>query len=155
MKNAFGSTLIFMIVIFFVILFTGYICLSINQAKAFNMKNEIVKAVERFAPDLEDEGFQLFIQNALVTEGYRLDGRCSDGYEGYDEYGNNTHSDHGAFCIAEVTVNNPKLSGTKLSGTKLSGRYYKIETFYQLEIPIIQSLFQLKATGETKIIYGS
>lgn len=149
MKSAFGATLIFQIVIVFVIIFTGYICISINQSKAFNMKNEIVKAVERFAPDLDKWGFQDYISTSLAQEGYRSTGDCSrigTGYTAYNENGIASGTDEGAFCIAEVQL--PPSS-------ELPGSYYKIVTFYQLEIPILQSLFQLKATGETKIIYGS
>lgn len=149
MKSAFGATLIFQIVIVFVIIFTGYICISINQAKAFNMKNEIVKAVERFAPDLDKQGFQDYISTSLAQEGYRSTGECSRigaGYTAYNENGIAIGTDEGAFCIAEVQLPD---------SSKLPGSYYKIVTFYQLDIPILQSLFQLKATGETKIIYGS
>ena len=148
MKSAFGATLIFQIVIVFVIIFTGYICISINQAKAFNMKNEIVKAVERFAPDLDRIEFQNYIKDSLSKEGYRLTGDCSrlgDEYVAYSEEGV-AGGTTGAFCIAEINL--PDTG-------PLKGSYYKVVTFYQLEIPILQSLFQPKATGETKIIYGS
>ena len=148
MKSAFGATLIFQIVIVFVVIFTGYICISINQAKAFNMKNEIVKAVERFAPDLDSPEFQNYIKESLSKEGYRLTGDCSrigSEYIGYNEAGIESGT-NGAFCIAKVDIP---------SSGSLTRSYYKVVTFYQLEIPIIQSLFQLKATGETKIIYGS
>lgn len=144
MKNAFGATLIFQIVIVFVIIFTGYICISINQAKAFNMKNEIVKAIERYAPDLDNTHFSEYIEESLMREGYRLTGECSEGYDGYDEFGRKTYNSNGTFCVKKITVSNSGLSGS----------YYKVETFYHLEIPIIQSLFNLKAAGETKVIYS-
>ena len=43
MREAIGGSWLFNIVIFFVILFTGYMCLSINHTKAFNVKDDIVK----------------------------------------------------------------------------------------------------------------
>ena len=43
MREAIGGNWLFNIVIFFVILFTGYLCLSINHTKAFNVKDDIVK----------------------------------------------------------------------------------------------------------------
>ena len=40
MKESIGGFSLFNIVIVFVILFTGYISLSINYSKAYNVKNE-------------------------------------------------------------------------------------------------------------------
>ena len=47
MREAIGGTWIFQIVIFFILLFTGYMCMSINHSKAFNVKNTIIKEIER------------------------------------------------------------------------------------------------------------
>lgn len=149
MRSGFSATLIFQIVIFFVVLFTGYICLSINQAKAFNMKNEIVKAIEKYAPTLDRaSGFTTKVNEALEKEGYRLNGRCSSGYIPYDKNSGIDSTNFGTtglFCVKEIQIND---------GSGISKRYYKVETFYQLQIPIIQSLFNLRTTGETKIIFG-
>ena len=147
MKSAFSATLIFQIVIFFVVLFTGYICISINQAKAFNMKNEIVKAIEKYAPDLENPRFIAHINEALSKEGYRLEGSCSSGYIPYKKTNGISagNSGNGEFCVKIVDIG---------AHAGIRRRYYKVETFYQLQIPIIQSLFRLKTTGETKVIYG-
>ena len=147
MKNAFGATLLFQIVIFFVVLFTGYICLSINQAKAFNVKNEIVKAMERHAPEFTTLDFREDIQSAFDKTGYRLMGKCDDGYFACDKNGNCntivTSNASGAFCVKPIT--------STIAGQ--NAVYYKIQTFYQLDIPILRSFFNLKAEGETKLIY--
>lgn len=155
MRNAVGSYILFVIVIFFVVLFSGYICISINKAKAFNTKNEIVKAVERYAPDidpgslgLKDNEFMSDIQRIMKEAGYRNDGKCEDGknVQGYTNIGEAcTDPSSCAFCIETTDV--------KASGSGLSGRYYKITTFYHLDLPIISSVFNLKTTGETKVIY--
>lgn len=145
MKFAFGANLLFQIVIFFVVIFTGYICISINQAKAFNVKNEIVKTVERNAPNLLSIEFREDIVDAFDRIGYRLTGECSTGYKGYDREGNLTSSNNAAFCLKDIITTMP-------NGT--NAVYYKVETFYHLDIPIIKILFQLKASGETKLIYN-
>lgn len=151
MKNAFGATLLFQIVIFFVVLFTGYICLSINQAKAFNVKNEVVKAVERNAPKLDGLGFTQDLKDIMEKEGYRLEGNCSkldwnvseDKIKGYNRNGTSCSGNNCAICIAEIE--------SKVAG--YDATYYKVATFYQLDIPILNSLFNLNAKGETKLIY--
>ena len=150
MKTAFGSTLVFQIVVFFIIVFAGYICISINQAKAFNVKNEIVKAIERNAPNFDGNTFRESINRITDNEGYRLEGNCNNlepngAWEAYERDGSRSGDSIGAFCIREI--------GATMAGGPAV--YYKVTTFYQLEIPILQSLFQLKASGETKLIYNS
>lgn len=155
MRNAVGSYILFVIVIFFVVLFSGYICISINKAKAFNTKNEIVKAVERYAPDIEPNilgksGFSEDIRRIMSEAGYRNDGKCEGGktVQGYTKDGGScSTNDKCAFCIETTAVN------SNGAGSGLSGSYYKITTFYHLDLPIISSVFNLKTTGETKVIY--
>lgn len=154
MKNSFGATLLFQIVIFFVILFTGYICLSINQAKAFNVKNEVVKAVERYAPNLtgisiDALGFRNDIKKIMEKQGYRLEGNCNNlDWDGLTIYGFNRDgtlctSTKCAVCIAEVPA----------TIADQDAKYYKVATFYQLDLPIFNLIFNLNTKGETKIIY--
>ena len=47
MREAIGGTWLFNLVIFFVLLFAGYMCLSINYSKAFNVKDKIINEIER------------------------------------------------------------------------------------------------------------
>lgn len=153
MKSAFSGTFLFQIVIFFVILFTGYICLSINQSKAFNVKNSIVKVFERYGPNLNgiadlSSSFSNDIENTLERSGYRLSGTCDDsnGWIGFDRTGEIATIGNVAFCARQIYVDIPGTSAT-------DGYYYQIITFYHLEIPIFRSLFNLEAKGESKIIY--
>ena len=48
MRESISGTALFLIVIFFVVLFTGYLCLSINKSRAFAVKNSIVRIIERY-----------------------------------------------------------------------------------------------------------
>lgn len=157
MKQAFGATLLFQIVIFFVVVFTAYICLSINQAKAFNVKNEILKSIEKHAPNLGSSIFESDIKEILENEGYRLNGDCDNNiFEnateiyGCDREGKCTKNftNNVAFCIAEYQTLLP-------GSTTITASYYKVATFYQLDLPIFNNIFQLKTLGETKMIYKS
>lgn len=154
MKNAFGATFLIQIVIVFVVIFTGYICLSINQAKAFNVKNEIVKTIERYAPNFDTDEFKNAIAETMEREGYRLEGDCSrleGDYVGYERDGSLDYTGDAAFCIMAIPST---IAGGFQNNGNHNAVYYKVVTFYQLEIPIIRSLFNLKATGETKLIYN-
>ena len=90
MREAIGGTWLFNLVIFFVLLFAGYMCLSINYSKAFNVKDKIINEIERNGgiknisnTDNTDETINN-ITSYLSEVGYRTTGSC----EGY-EYGCN------------------------------------------------------------------
>lgn len=161
MKEAVGGTWLFNIVIFFVILFTGYLCLSINHTKAFNVKDDIVKIIER------DGGFDNLnnvnatnnntikgIVKSLQEFGYRSTGACpaANGGQvwfGFDRDGKRDGSNNNsAFCIREVNANPTRVGGP-------DAVYYQVVVFYQLDLPIFKSLFGFKAKGDTMLIYKS
>ena len=155
MKDSFGATFIFIIVIAFIVLFTGYICVSINQTKAFNVKNEIVEALERYG-NYSSALFKNSVKSAFEKEGYRTVGNC-DVPKGKKVLGcgrtgecSITNLENVAFCI---TINPFQKTSESTSGIK--GAYYTVETFYQLDLPIINSFFNLSTKGETQLILGN
>ncbi len=150
MREAIGGTWIFQIVIFFVLLFTGYMCLTINHTKAFNVKDTIVKEIERQEgvalnnPD-SDEGIQKIV-DYLKSASYRTTGKCPNGYNGYNRDGH-IDSRNSAFCIGKQNVH----SGSDMPDMA----YYRVIVFYQLDLPIFRSVFNFKVSGDTKIISRS
>lgn len=47
MRESIGGAWIFQLVIIFILLFTGFLCVAINYNKAFKVKNEVIDYVER------------------------------------------------------------------------------------------------------------
>jgi len=154
MREAIGGTWLFNIVIFFVILFTGYMCLSINHTKAFNVKDDIVKTIERDGgfSDLshadENNNTIVSIVRTLQDIGYRSASKCPDAnggqvWFGFRRDGKRTNGDDAAFCIREVDsgAQNPKRV------------YYQVVVFYQLDLPIFNQLFRFNIKGDTKLLY--
>lgn len=139
MRSGFSAYILFVIVITFIVLFTGYLCISINQTKAFGVKNEIVNIIEKYKED-----FPKHIPEALNKVGYHNTGRCDDDFIGYDREGNEAVGGTAAICVKAIENNNGQVKGY----------YYKVVTFYQLDLPIIKTLFNLKSEGETKTIYS-
>ena len=160
MRDAIGGTWLFNIVIFFVILFTGYMALSINHTKAFNVKDDIVKIIEREdgfdnlnnINSTKDKEIISQIAGSLQNMGYRTSSSCpsADGgpvWYGFDREGNKDASGHkSSFCIREINAttspNMPKIV------------YYQVVVFYQLDLPIFNSLFGFTVKGDTKLIYS-
>lgn len=150
MREAIGGTWLFQIVIFFVLLFTGYMCLTINHSKAFNVKNTIIKSIER------EEGIDLTnpegdptvekIVAYLHEASYRTTGPCPDGYTGLNRDGQ-LDSRNSAFCIKKTI--------TQSSGDLPDMSYYSVVVFYQLDLPIFNEMFNMKVTGDTKLLNTS
>lgn len=142
MREAIGGTAIFQIVIFFILLFTGFICLALNHSKAFNVKDEIVRIIEKdngFADKTAEE-----IAAALKENGYRTTGNCPDGYTGYNREGK-IDSRNSAFCV--------RFTDTRPSQELPSMAYYRVIVFYQLDLPIFKELFSFQLTGDTKTLF--
>ena len=76
MKEAVGSLGLTQIVIFFLVLFTGYICISVNTNKAYNVKTEVVDIIQQH--NGFDENTLAEIQEYMTKVGYRTTGRCGD-----------------------------------------------------------------------------
>ncbi len=174
MKEAIGGTWLFQIVILFILLFTGFMCLMINRSKAFNVKDKIIQTIQSYnGIDLTSqydgkEGVFEDIVSYLSENAYRTNGTCPKAveangqtypYHGYTKDGIQT-SNNAAFCIAEVDSSSSIISGScggadcvRDELPKMS--YYRIVVFYQLDLPVFHDLFNFSITGDTKTINGN
>lgn len=164
MREAIGGTWLFQIVIFFILLFTGFMCLSINQSKAFNVKSEILEIIERYnGIELDDiasgDPALTEIVNTLSRVSYRTTGKCPDAitdkktgstiqYVGFNRDGHITSSNP-AFCIAKVNTEHYQ---PQVVSELPSMAYYRIVVFYQLDLPIFHDVFNFTLKGDTKVI---
>lgn len=153
MKEAIGGTWLFQIAIVFILMFTGYMCLSINHSKAFGIKSEIVESISRHGGVEPNE-----IKDILRKASYRTRGSCkklktTDGGEwtGYDRNGKRLGNDqnNATFCVRRVNVNSTNTGVNELPDMY----YYQVRVFYQLDLPIFNSLFSFTVRGDTNILY--
>lgn len=173
MKEAIGGVSLFQIVIVLLLVFTGVMCLTINHSKAFGVKDEIINILETDVLasankvnnyELGDNTIKSIIEH-LNEVGYRITGSCPDNsnWVGYDRNGAKVAS-NASFCVRSVNVSdayyddsNKKCSNGRCQPTQGDYPkmvYYDIIVFYQLDIPIIKQVFNLKLYGSTKILYG-
>lgn len=158
MKEAIGGTWLFQIVIVFILLFAGYMCLSINHSKAFTIKSEIIESISRHGKVEEKE-----IKEILQKASYRTSGSCdkfnsnsekcydqagkeTQCWVGYDRDGKETTKSNATFCLKKTWANN--------GNTELPPMYYyKVRVFYQLDLPVFNSLFSFTVKGDTTLLY--
>lgn len=146
MKEAIGGTWLFQIVIVFILMFAGYMCLSINHSKAFSIKSEIVESISRHGGIDKEE-----ISDILHKASYRTRGSCKkygEGWVGYDRDGKKLESGQNTatFCVHRVNVRNGYSELPSMF-------YYQVRVFYQLDLPIFNSLFSFTVKGDTNLLY--
>ncbi len=164
MRESMSGTALFMIVIFFVVLFTGYLCLSINKSRAFSVKNSIIRIIERYgigkrdARELADEaGFRNDIAFELREVGYNTTHRCPDTecdthWVPFNTQGQVASSaNETVFCVCSVLSSSISASDPNMNPTNKL-HYYKVQTFYNFNLQLVGSLmpFSLTIEGTTK-----
>ena len=170
MREGISVTAIFQIVIIFILLFTAIMAMTINNSSAFSVKDKMINAIE------ENNGVTNFenrvpldsrIVKPMQEASYRITGKCpsGEGYNGYDRNGNPVGTDSKAsVCIRKVIVNDSidaiydgKYNSGKakkvLKGDFYEGYYFQVIMYYQLEMPIINGVYNLQTKGDTKIFY--
>lgn len=157
MKESVGGISLFNIVIVFVVLFTGYISLSINYSKAYNVKNEIINIIRNQGgvctsetPSSVDNcyNFAEQITDYFREANYRNVGVCQNNWVGYSRDGKvlGPNAKNAAFCVNAIRAN----SNSELP----DALYYQIEAFYQLDLPIFSNIFRFSIKGETSRVYA-
>ena len=159
MKEAIGGTWLFQIVIVFILLFTGFMCLSINRSKAFNVKNYILETIQTYNGDVNaamSDIVEYMKTNAYRTTGKKSDSidlKCGKEYACYNREGKKDNQNP-VFCLVKIPVDSNKGCLVNDFDDLPNMYYYRIEVFYQLDLPFFHDLFSFKITGDTKIFSG-
>lgn len=161
MRESVGATWVFSICLAFIILFTCYLAITINYAKAFRIKSHIVTLIEEYEgyPEEESnhENIVSDIKDYLFYQGYDATGSC-DPYipidekpgEGWEILENEGIADSvtgkHSYCIYKrVSKNN----NNKICDEK----YYRVIVFFKFDLPILGLLTSFQASGETRLLY--
>ena len=161
MKESFSGIQLFIIVVTIVLLFSGIMALTINHANAFAVKDQLVQIIEEnesFDMDASceskdkcnDDTLKKMI-DSLQHNSYRQSGKCNTysvqkdkiRISSYQRDGRPAKRDSAALCIYRIKEKND-----------IDSYIYRVEVFYNLDIPILKSVFNLKAVGETKRLYS-
>ncbi len=157
MKESIGSVWIFAICMTFIVLFTGYIAISVNYSKAFRIKSYIVSEIEE---NRGWNGLQEEIRTYLTAQGYTAYGECPGTIEAKDDENNDVpnkwllketvddfapNGNHNA-CIYELELetDNDDICAKKY--------YYKVVTFFKFDLPIVNTLLTFRVSGDSDYI---
>lgn len=138
MKESIGGISLFTIVIVFVMLFTGYVCLSINYSKAYNVKNELVNIIKNQGGICTEgiassncSNLKSLIQDYFKEVNYASKGKCGNGWYGFSRTGEHLGegANNAAFCIKGTNAN----SNSELP----KAVFYQIRVFYQIDLQFL------------------
>lgn len=142
MRQTIGGTWLLQLMILFILLFVGFIILTLNYSKTVKLKNEVISMVEKY-DGLNEQSIGL-VNNYLLTSGYAVTGSClSEEQRGI----------YGAFDLNSTELEEAR-SGEKYyycikkyKGANTS-YYYQITLFYKFNLPVIgdTSRFTIKGT---------
>lgn len=164
MRESIGGTWILSIVMTFLMLFTAYLAVSVNYAKAFRIKNNIISKIETMEIDtvageksldvIQSTSFGDDIRNYLTSQAYIVQGDCSDtklleNYPGYN-------------LVLKTSCNPSKdnLCGVCIFGKEADSLdsydtekyYYTVVDFFKFDLPILGDLLTFKVKGNSKAI---
>jgi len=141
MREAIGGTWIMGIVIFFIILFSSYLAISVNYSKAFKVKNGIINILEKH------HGHTCCAQKEIVEYldfvGYHIYSTCTDPYKGSlpsTKVGTNEYR----YCLVS------NVDGRQ--NAQLPRIYYSVGVFFRLDLPLLREVFTFSITGDSKTI---
>ncbi len=159
MRDAMGSAWVISLCLTFTIIFTGFMAISVNYARAFQIKSGIVSRIE------ENEGYDPSIEQNIeaymVNRGYTAYGSCNSEYNvpGSDtdwslvatiDLGNApVGSDEHNACIYR-TVSLVDDTNTPMGSEKSQ---YRVVVFFKFDLPVIKYHANLQVSGESRYIY--
>ena len=154
MREAVGSYFLTGLVVTFIVLFTGYLCLSINMNKAYKVKNEIINIIQKNNGLDEDALDQ--IQDYMTKVGYRTTGSCDAGeqtsWEGYGISGHSATTRKSVFCIRQV-ISEAQGGNDYTKEQFPETAYYQVKVFFAVDLPVVRQLFTFGLKGSTKKLF--
>lgn len=150
MREAVGSYWLTIIVITFIVLFTGYLCLSINLNKSYKVKNEIINIIQK-NNGLSNDAMQQ-ISDYLARVGYRTNGRCYDYETPINSKGQVSSNRNGFYCVNEM-ITSYETDSEYVKEQFPKSAYYQIRVFFSVDLPIVRNVFTFGIKGSTKKLF--
>lgn len=156
MKESIGQAFIVNLILIFFIVLSVLLFSSINYSKAFKVKNRIINIIEKY------NGWgnytQAEVEKNLSNAAYNISLPNEDcnkykknvDYLVYPAPADTRLGRYYDYCVFEN-------KGTDINGAYngSNAHFYKVITFVQIDIPIINSSIKFAVRGETKLMYDN
>lgn len=143
MRQTVGATWTLQLVVVFILLFVGYIVLTLNYSRTIKIKNEMISIVEKY-DGITNQSIGL-LNNFLVSSNYNAKGTCENKQGVYGvkilEEGRNT--------IEEADGTNSYYYCIRKYEGANKTNYYQITLFYKFNLPVIGDLSNFSVKGST------
>ncbi len=155
MKKTIGQSYTLQIMVLFILIFAGFLCIYINFTKTFKMKNEILNIIENkqglTSVPINMSGSLDIINSYANENGYSVksvfSGTGSDGWYGLDLKPGGIPSIEKAVKGTSYNICIKKTSGYDNKNSKKA--YYNVQLFFKLDLPGLRDLFVYTVDGET------
>lgn len=147
MRDAFGGAFSIKLMLIFLILYVSFICVALNYARAFRVKNRIINIIEQYEGYNKDNSTYVdeMINEYLNNAGYSIkydDTRKANGesVSGCEADFNGFIGKGRGYCINQII------------DTSTKSTYYQVETYMKFTLPIVNVNFPIAIRGETRKI---
>jgi len=134
MRDAFGGAFSIKLMLIFLVLYISFICVAINYARAFRVKNRIINIIEQHEGyNANDTTITSEINTYLANSGYHIDSSS------VNEVSSCSELQGLGYCVVQIS-------------TQSNYDVYRVETYMSFQLPIINVDFPIAIRGETRII---
>ena len=148
MRDAIGQVFALQVILIFVLLINGYMAYSVNYARAFRVKNQIVNIIEQYEGPTNEEAITK-INDYIEQMSYAADNEQMLRYQS-----NNPDAvcpGYNGWCYQVHEVSQTGADEDR------NGVYYSVVTFVNIDIPVVKNILGmgsfLHVVGETRTIY--
>ena len=146
MRDAFGSTFMFRIIIIFIVMYVTFATIAVSYAKTFRLKNRVVDIIEQSQLNYGDLGTNAFLASDVVNDVDAFLAKHNYSYMDKVRRECENQSD-GESGIGHVTKNGACILPVEYQG----GHYYYRVTLYMIiSIPLINYDAVIPVSGETE-----
>ena len=151
MRESFGGAFMLKLAIIFIVIYISFMAVTINYAKAFRVKNQVINIVEQYQfTGRNDQETIDKIDDYLKGVPYNFSGDNSL-EEKCQEIAGPTKVESGDYTY---TANGACIIGNGALGEfGNSSRYYKVVTFINIDFSFFNIKMNIPISGETKVIY--
>ena len=139
MRDAFGGLFSIKVMLTFLVFYIFFICVALNYAKAFRVKNRIINVIEQ--REIFDTTTASQITQSVAPAGYNVNLNALGSRKCKGENGYYTTYQPG-YSVSECIYSNGDTSQC----------YYVVCTYLMFNVPILNLNFPIAIRGETRLI---